>query len=281
LSNLLQRVLSALVLLPVIIFLLVLGGWYTRGLILVVTAIAMWEYGRIVVRQDLLLRGLLIVCGPVCVGVAFLTDDAGRALLTLQASLIVFAAATVLKPGDLPTAWRRMATAWFGIAYAGFGLWSLGRLRELGGEESGAAPAAWVFLALLATWSGDTLAYFAGRAFGKHKMAELISPKKTWEGFAGGAVGTVAMLFLCRYVLFPSTFQALVPLDLIFIALPTAFLGPMGDLAESLLKRNYEVKDSSNIIPGHGGMLDRIDALFFVGPWVLLYLTTIKPFLAG
>ena len=123
-----------------------------------------------------------------------------------------------------------------------------------------------------------TFAYFAGRAFGKHKLYEKVSPKKTWEGFAGGAIGAVASLFITR-ALFPDAFGHFTTLDLLFIGVPAAALAPAGDLAESLLKRNYGVKDSGNTIPGHGGVLDRVDALFFVAPWVLLYATGIRPLL--
>ena len=126
--------------------------------------------------------------------------------------------------------------------------------------------------------ANDTCAYFAGRAFGKHKLAPLLSPKKTWEGFAGGFVGTLGFLFAGK-ALFPETFAGLTSTDLVLLGVPSAFLGPVGDLAESLLKRNYDVKDSGNILPGHGGMLDRIDAAFFVCPWVLCYLVALKPLL--
>jgi phosphatidate cytidylyltransferase len=110
-------------------------------------------------------------------------------------------------------------------------------------------------------------------------MAGPISPKKTWEGFAGGFVGTPLFLFGGK-ALFPSMFAHVVPVDIVFVSVGASFLGPMGDLVESLWKRAYDVKDSSNLIPGHGGVLDRIDAVFFVGPWVLGYFAALKPLLA-
>ncbi len=122
----------------------------------------------------------------------------------------------------------------------------------------------WVILAFVVTWANDTLAYFSGHAFGKHKMCERISPKKTWEGFAGGVAGSVAGALVTQWLLLP----ALSAGAAVVVGLGASVVGPLGDLSESMLKRAAGVKDSGRIMPGHGGLLDRIDALLFVGPWV-------------
>ena len=123
----------------------------------------------------------------------------------------------------------------------------------------------WVILAFVVTWGNDTFAYFAGHAFGKHKLYERISPKKTWEGFAGGAVGSVVGALVTRWLLLADDLGVGTA---VAVGLGGAVLGPLGDLAESMVKRAAGVKDSGKIIPGHGGLLDRIDALLFVAPWV-------------
>jgi len=123
----------------------------------------------------------------------------------------------------------------------------------------------WVILAFVVTWANDTFAYFAGHLLGRHKMIERISPAKTWEGFAGGVAGSVVGALVTRWLLLGSELS---PGAAAVIGLGGAVLGPLGDLAESMIKRGAGVKDSSRIIPGHGGLLDRIDALLFVGPWV-------------
>ena len=123
----------------------------------------------------------------------------------------------------------------------------------------------WVILAFVTTWANDTFAYFAGHSFGRHKLYERISPKKTWEGFAGGIAGSVVGALVTRWLLLAGELS--VPAAVV-VGLGAAVLGPLGDLAESMIKRAAGVKDSSRIIPGHGGLLDRIDALLFVGPWV-------------
>lgn len=123
----------------------------------------------------------------------------------------------------------------------------------------------WVILAFVTTWANDTVAYFAGHSFGKHRLYERISPKKTWEGFAGGIVGSVAGALVTRWLLLEGELSVAAA---VLVGLGAAVLGPLGDLAESMIKRAAGVKDSSRIIPGHGGLLDRIDALLFVGPWI-------------
>jgi phosphatidate cytidylyltransferase len=125
----------------------------------------------------------------------------------------------------------------------------------------------WVFVAVAVTFANDTGAYFAGRALGRHKLYPAISPAKTVEGWAGGLVASVGVVFLARATFFP----ALTVADCLLVAVPAAFLGPAGDLVESMLKRSGGVKDSGRLLPGHGGMLDRIDALLFVGAWVYAF----------
>ncbi|HEY6106973.1 MAG TPA: phosphatidate cytidylyltransferase, partial [Anaeromyxobacteraceae bacterium] len=116
-------------------------------------------------------------------------------------------------------------------------------------------------------WANDTFAYFAGSLFGRHRLLERVSPQKTWEGFAGGALGSVAGALAVRALLLGP-----VPLwAALAVAAGGAVLGPLGDLAESMLKRAAGVKDSGRLIPGHGGLLDRIDALLFVAPWVYAF----------
>lgn len=127
----------------------------------------------------------------------------------------------------------------------------------------------WIFALLGMTWMNDTFAYFFGHKFGKHKLAPKISPGKTVEGFFGGYLGTV-----CGFLLF----WFLCPNDLpiwkgLILTVLVGVFGPVGDLCESLIKRSFHVKDSGNIIPGHGGMLDRIDALLFTAPVVYFFAT--------
>ncbi len=277
-SNLTKRLLSAVVMIPPVLWAFVQGGWWLRGLAVVVGALSLWEYGSVVAQHQRRHVIAMVGIGLMALVVAMAADSATHGLLAIELGLVVLASVFVLAPGDVNTAWSRLSMLTFGVVYIVVGLFSVVRLRELGNSQPWPAQVCFVIVAMVATWCNDSGAYFAGRAFGKHKMAPLISPKKTWEGFAGGVVGAVAALFIARAIA-PAVFAPATPLDLVLIGLPASFLGPMGDLTESLWKRSFDVKDSSNIIPGHGGVLDRIDAVLFVAPYVLLYVSVIKPLL--
>jgi phosphatidate cytidylyltransferase len=134
-----------------------------------------------------------------------------------------------------------------------------------------------VLFVLAVTWLGDTGAYFAGRFLGKHKLYAAVSPKKTWEGAVGGVDGALVAAIVMKLARFE---DALPWLDLVLIAVPGAMLGQMGDLVESLFKRSTGVKDSGSILPGHGGILDRIDAVLFFAPYVFVYLQ-VRAFVAA
>jgi phosphatidate cytidylyltransferase len=278
--NLLLRLASAVVLLPAVLTVVHLGGWWAFGLCAVVSILALWEYGHIILKDDWPGRIALIAIGTVFACGATLMESPALALVSIQFGGLLLAILFVLRTGDFDTAWSRMATTGFGLIYIAVGCYSLVALREFGDYlPSKWEKPSWLYIALIVTWANDTLAYFTGRAIGKRKFYEKVSPNKTWEGFLGGAIGAVIMLFVIRAAL-PDIFGHFTAVDLLFIGIPSSILGPLGDLAESLLKRNYGVKDSGNTIPGHGGMLDRVDALFFVVPWVLLYGLAIRPLFA-
>ena len=182
------------------------------------------------------------------------------ALDVLAAVLIIAFADALLFEGEIPNAPRRVSLSVLGVVYPGLLLSSLVRLRQLDRGEW------WIILALTVTWLNDTCAYFAGRAFGKHKLYERISPSKTWEGAVGGALGSIGGALVVQHFWIPE----LQPWGAALIGAGAAVLGPAGDLSESLLKRAFGAKDSGRLLPGHGGILDRIDALMFNAPFVLL-----------
>ena len=129
-----------------------------------------------------------------------------------------------------------------------------------------------VFMLFVLIWSSDTFAYLTGKFFGKHKMAPKISPKKTWEGFAGGVVLTLVLGFFVEQY-FPELRG-----NWMVVGLLVSIFAPLGDLVESQLKRSFAVKDSGNIIPGHGGVLDRLDSFIICAPVIYLYFILEKLF---
>jgi phosphatidate cytidylyltransferase len=149
-----------------------------------------------------------------------------------------------------------------GILYVGWLLSYLVSLRLDAGRD-------WLYLVLFATFGSDTAAYFIGKAIGRHKLAPQISPGKTWEGTIAGVFGAVIVSLF-----FTLNIPLQLPLDYwqaILLGVLVSIFGQLGDLAESLLKRNFGVKDSGNLMPGHGGLLDRMDSVLFAGVVVYLW----------
>jgi phosphatidate cytidylyltransferase len=259
--NLALRVGSAVVLFPIAIWFTFRGGLPFALLAGVAAAIAAAElvlmFGAIGVGEAL---GIAFA-GAIPLMAAF--GESGDLLpgwsgLALAGATVVLMATFLFRREPLEQIPRSIAIVVLAWLYCGLLIASLVGLRDRFGVP-------WVIVAFVVSWANDTFAYFAGHAFGKHKLYERISPKKTWEGFAGGLVGSVAGAFAVLWLLHPA---ALTVGGAIAVGLGGGVLGPLGDLAESMVKRAAGVKDSGKIIPGHGGLLDRIDALLFVAPWV-------------
>jgi phosphatidate cytidylyltransferase len=259
--NLFLRVASAAVLFPLAVWLTVLGGTPFALLAAAGAAVAAGElvfmFGTLGVGE---VFGIA-VAGAIPLMAAF--GESGELLpgwsgLALAFATIVLLTVFLFRQEPLEEIPRSVAVVTLSWLYCGVLVASLVGLRLRYGVG-------WVILAFVTTWANDTAAYFAGHSFGRHRLYERISPKKTWEGFAGGIAGSVAGAVVTRWLLLGAE---LTPAGAVVVGLGAAVLGPLGDLAESMIKRAAGVKDSSRIIPGHGGLLDRIDALLFVGPWI-------------
>lgn len=277
--NLALRVASGLVLFPIAVWLTWLGGFPFAGFAAVAAGVAAYELiamaGAIGVPEAL---GIAVAAAmPVAAAVAD-----GQQLWpawgapALAAAWVLLLSVFLFRREPLETIPQRIATVSMSWLYAGLLVSTLVGLRRVGVAPTGGAPppagwhgAAWVLLAYVVTWANDTFAYFAGRAFGRHRMMERISPKKTWEGFAGGAVGSIVGALVTRRIF--TELEVLSTIQAVVVGAGAAVLGPLGDFCESMVKRAAGVKDSGKLIPGHGGILDRIDALLFVAPWVYVW----------
>ncbi|KPK58688.1 MAG: hypothetical protein AMS21_10485, partial [Gemmatimonas sp. SG8_38_2] len=175
---------------------------------------------------------------------------------------------------DSPPGLTTMVTL-FGAAYAGV-LLSFGQLlRNMDGTAPSWRGAAIIFLPVAITWIGDSAAYSVGRAIGRHKLAPAISPNKTWEGAIAGFAATVLSALLWVWLTQPLVSWTMSWVQVAGLGALVSIAGQIGDLFESRFKRDCGVKDSSNLLPGHGGSLDRVDALLFAFPIAYVYLVVV------
>lgn len=259
-----QRFLTAAVLGPLVFIVLWWGGRrFFYPVLLGVSAICLYEYFNLCFPGQLIIHGLGIIFGlfPVCS--ALLWEDPKFIVLSVYAAFV----GTILLFLASYSTWSNLlwnlATFFMGITYIGVCAAHLGFLRSLPmGRE-------WVLFLLVTVFSGDAGAYYVGKGLGRHKLCPKISNGKTVEGAVGGlAVNAIAALSIWFMVLRNIDPRILVPLALVI-----GTIGQVGDLAESIVKRSVGVKDSGKILPGHGGMFDRIDALLLAAPFLYWFLS--------
>ena len=254
-SPLVSRILVAVVLLPIVIGLVYLGGWWLFALAIVGGLLALHElYVMARELRPLVLGGYLgfvtTLLGLQLGGVDWML---GGLLATFVLAFVVYGLGGV----------RQSATMSFGItvlgvAWVGAGIGCLLLVRDI--PEFGF----WAVMAVLFTvFAADTGAFFVGRTLGRHRMAPAISPNKSWEGFVGGVVAAIGMAFV---ILYKDRDEFLTIPESLVLGLVIALAAVLGDLFESAVKRDLDVKDSGRVLGGHGGMLDRLDSLLWAGP---------------
>jgi phosphatidate cytidylyltransferase len=280
LGNLAQRFLVALVAVPILLVVL----YYHRpeptwALIFAASLFAMHElFAMMLPAED---RRAALVMGGLAVAAFYWLDPLALRLYSALPGVLLGAVAAgstiplvlaVVVPGlyylfrfrDIPSVAGRYAATVTGIVYAGYLTTYLAKLKLIDRDQGGDA----VLIVLIVAWLADTGGYFAGRFLGKARLYEAVSPKKTWAGAWGGIAGSVIGVAALKLI----SAHGLTWLDVGLIAIPGGILGQLGDLTESLIKRSVGVKDSGALLPGHGGLLDRIDAVLFIAPYVYGYL---------
>jgi phosphatidate cytidylyltransferase len=245
------RVLVAVIGIPIGLAAVILGGYYLFGLAVVLAVLGLHEYYTIVrpYRPNLLvgfLAGLGVLAGAFFMGLeGILAGLAALVILTFFWSLFGELGAHLV---------GRMAVTGFGILWVAVGFAYLLLLRAL---EQGLTL---TILVMACTMLSDTFAYFVGRAMGRHRMAPRISPNKSVEGAIGGLVGAVVAALVVKI------YSPWLPaMEAVILGLIIGVVGQWGDLFESAFKRDFRVKDSGRILPGHGGILDRFDSILFAG----------------
>tara|TARA_B100000963_G_scaffold21173_1_gene15979 strand:- start:49 stop:849 length:801 start_codon:yes stop_codon:yes gene_type:complete len=261
-SNSLKRILVALPAAIIFIWMAWMGGWYFKTMIIGITLLIQFELIRLLDEalnaSDSIFSysiGLLVLLSQE-LPYAF---EIGLLLFLLLVSRQIFSTSSnrILK----------LSSTLFAGLYVPIGMLSLILIDNFGTKiDSSILTIMLVFM----VWGADSLAYFGGKTFGKRSLAPNISPNKTWEGLAFGYLGSIIGMLLVYFVI-PFD-KPLNLLELLPMAILSATFGPIGDLLESKIKREANTKDSSTLIPGHGGFFDRFDALLLAAPAAYVYL---------
>jgi phosphatidate cytidylyltransferase len=254
-----KRVLTSLILIPLVLYVTILGpSWLVFGTVTLCAMLCYREYSSIAAAYSVPQFGAVGYAAGL--GVLALPDGAALFLTVVALASLCLA----MRSLDLASVLPGASSLLFGVVYI-FGSWKCAiLLRE--------ASPYWLLLALSINWVGDASAYYVGKNFGKRKLAPRISPGKTWEGSAASMAAAIAfgLAYLWRF------WPDMPVLEAVRLLAMANAAGQLGDLAESALKRGAGVKDSGNLLPGHGGMLDRVDSALFTMPVLYAYLRLVK-----
>jgi phosphatidate cytidylyltransferase len=254
-----KRVVTSLILIPLVLYIVILGRpWLAFAAVTLSAMICYWEYCGIAAGYGVTKLGPVGFAAGL--GVLALSDGAAIFLTVVALAGISLA----MRSHDLAEVLPRASAMLLGVVYI-FGSWKCAILLR------GVSPY-WLLFALAINWVGDISAYYVGKNLGIHKLARQISPGKSWEGSIASVVVSVGfgVFYLNRFS------PAMPAIQAIGLSVLANIAGQLGDLAESALKRGAGVKDSGTILPGHGGLLDRVDSALFTMPLVYVWLRLVK-----
>ena len=279
-NDLSKRLLVALIGIPISIYLIIAGGLLFASVIAIISSITLWEYYKLTEKKNitphvkfgLSVNVILIIAVYFATVNQLFSNPAILVLMTL--SVITIIALSITLWSKNPNSLINFSVTIAGILYVTFSFSFLILIREFFTKSdpkmSNHFSAMLLLCIIFSIWICDSAAYFVGKSIGKHKLFHSVSPKKTWEGAIGGFFGGVLAMIGFANVPFLLGGSPLIHAAIIGAIIGT--IGQIGDLAESKLKRDADVKDSSALLPGHGGALDRFDSIMFVVPAVFIYL---------
>ena len=260
-----QRIVTAVAGIPLVVGAFFLGGPYLLFLIAVIALGGQWEVLSLLRKRSWPVDAVWALAAGVLVMLRFEWPWWDVALLALGVAFAI----RLLRDGPEGHPLERLATTTVSVVYPVVVISLLVPIREHADMYLGDGDAFLLtFLLFAIIWACDSAAYYTGKSLGRHKLAPGISPNKTWEGTIGGVLGAFTVAFLFQVVWLPALSMA----DVLILAAIGGGVGQMGDLLESAFKRSAGVKDSGTLLPGHGGFLDRFDAVFLAMPLYYAYL---------
>ncbi len=271
-SNLTQRILTALLGVPLIIAAIFYSPFSFWILILTITILTQYEFYKLLgMSGSIPLKIYGTFCGALLVTITFFVESAaiGFNSYYLMVPLLTLTFFIKLYRKKDPRPFENLGYTFLGTIYVAIPFALVNELAFLKGAFQPFLPMG----VLVILWINDSGAYFSGRFLGKRKLFERISPKKTWEGFFGGALAAIIGSYF--YAIYS---KSLSPIEWGMIAVIIIVTGTLGDLVESLFKRSIAIKDSGSIIPGHGGFLDRFDGLLLSMPFIVSFIKLYSEF---
>ena len=269
-NNLLTRILIAVIFIPLVLYISYFGGIPFMSFVNLLIFLGLIEFSSFLKLKNFSIPSILLILLGLLIGttVYFYGDRFISAILLCS---ILISGLFQLVRHKFDKAIENLSSLMFGLIYIALFFSFLILIREFP-HKSGLEyrlGGMWIIFLFLCSWFSDILSYFIGTPFGKHKILPLVSPNKSWEGSFGGIAGAMLAAFVSKNI-----FLKEVPLfHLLSLAILISVFGQIGDFVESSFKRQVSLKDSSSIIPGHGGTLDRFDSLLFSAPLVYFYLT--------
>jgi len=262
-----KRIVSALALIPLLIILVLKGSYFHYSLLVVILAVlGLIEFFKMVDSKiDSKMKVMGILWGTL-LAAGFYVANSQTIIAMLTFGFIAICLLRLSRVGEISDVFQEIGYVFLGPLYVGLLLGHLSLLRSLvEGRE-------WTILLFVTIWVGDIAAFYTGLSIGKNKLYPEMSPNKTIEGAIGGIVGSIIAVAAIKiwYI------KQLTMVDVAVVSVGIAVMGQLGDLCESMFKRAAGVKDSGELIPGHGGILDRFDSVLFAAPFLYYYLIFIK-----
>lgn len=261
-NSLLTRWLTGLILAPVLVLIIVFGSKEIFAALVILSILGgVWEYNHMVFGNGFVkekIEGLILA---VIIPLVVLLGNSQHLLTVLAFSVLIVFIIFILSIKESNFDVLSVAKVILGMMYIPFLMSYFISLRMMDkGKE-------WIFFVLFLAFIGDIVALYVGKYFGKHKLSPIVSPGKTVEGLAGLVLGSISACLIFSYYFLPE-----IPLThIVILAFSGSIIGQLGDICESAIKRNYGLKDASSLLPGHGGILDRLDCLIFIAPFVYYY----------
>jgi phosphatidate cytidylyltransferase len=266
-----RKVGVACIMVPPIVLLIALGPPEVLHLMVVLaTLLGLREYYNLALPHSNRMERMVGIGVGLALSIIISLGHTEEIPLFFVLVLLILTTLSMVTSKDLSSTISKMGMVLFGIIYLGFLLAHVSLIRNTANGRM------WVLFLIATVWAGDIFALLSGSFFGRHKLYPKISPNKTFEGLGGGIIGSIVVALIFTMIFIPH----LEKVPCILLAIGLAILGQFGDFTESMLKRGAQVKDSGTLIPGHGGMLDRLDSFLFSAPFLhysLLYLLKETP----